>query len=1015
MISIKNLKGGKAGGAADVARYCEHRHDSEKGVGYYSGDGAPSFWHGAGALALGLEGPVKRDDLVAVLEGRLPDGTDLTKRGNVSNRRMGVDITISSPKSPSLQALAGGDERIPAAHDRVVQRVLNMIEREVLTARLGKGGATREYTGSMIAACYRHEDSRPVNGHVDMLIHTHCIIANATQRADGLWSAMDLQFGEQSVLQHLADFHYKNEFARELQAMGYDIRRTEDGFELAHISDEQIERFSQRKGQIDDELIKRNLTRENSTAAQRAAANLATREDKAQGDKSGQQWAWRQEAREAGVNLDRPAAGYAVTAPDLSVEAVKSGTRHLAERETVFSRDALRLEALKAGMGAVTLGAVDAALDAGAAGLLDAGKSATGRQQFTTKDALHREQHILQRARAGQGQVPALMSREQAQRYIAGREQAQGFKYSAGQRAALMLGLTSADRHVGIVGAAGAGKTTAMAGVVDAARGRGYEIIGIAPSAAASHELKSAGCDDTRTLASLLKSSQASAGAQRLYILDEAGMVSARDLDALMARVESEGARLVLVGDPRQLRAVEAGLPFAQMIESKALQHANIDEIQRQRDPKLRDIAQHFARGEAKAAVAAAQPYISAVEVTADDFAAAQVTQEQATIDQKDPAAPTQGMIDYAESLGMENAAGSTFQDVREYLDAHSPKRLGLDEQGPKAPAAVRREAIARQVAADYLSRDKATRDRTLVLSGTNAVRALVNGRIRNGLRENGEIAKTEIRVTALDKSRMTHEQKSRAESYRPDMVVRLQEGKGKARQEHEYTVERVADDRVILRGQDGQEKTWDPAREPAAGVYDKREMGLAAGDQIIFKENRRDVDRIRNGETAKIVRVESGRAVARMTDGREIGIDPDTGQTIDYAWCRTVHAAQGATVDHVLIAGEASRVATAETAYVAASRERDSLTIYTDSAAALSKNWEKWTDKQHARDATHARDPELSKLPELRRAAQQELGRGGDLAKAREREAESALAGELAPRKEKELDVGLELERRRE
>ena len=108
MLSIKNLKS-NSGGAGAVARYCEHRTDAEKGIGYYA-NVAPSSWHGAGAAALGLTGPVDRDALVRVLEGHLPDGTDLSTRGNrAHDRRLGVDLTISAPKSVSLQALAGGD------------------------------------------------------------------------------------------------------------------------------------------------------------------------------------------------------------------------------------------------------------------------------------------------------------------------------------------------------------------------------------------------------------------------------------------------------------------------------------------------------------------------------------------------------------------------------------------------------------------------------------------------------------------------------------------------------------------------------------------------------------------------------------------------------------------------------------------------------------------------------------------------------------------------------------------
>ena len=145
------------------------------------------------------------------------------------------------------------------------------------------------------------------------------------------------------------------------------------------------------------------------------------------------------------------------------------------------------------------------------------------------------------------------------------------------------------------------------------------------------------------------------------------------------------------------------------------------------------------------------------------------------------------------------------------------------------------------------------------------------------------------------------------------------------------------------------------------------------------------------NGQTATIKRVErdqdgSTQVTAQLDDGREVKLDPSKNHSINYGWCRTVHSAQGATVDRVIVAGEASRVATAETAYVACSRERESLQIVTDNAERLQKSWATWAEKQHA--LTAARDasrPDLAELQALRAEASAKLGRAGDLAAARE------------------------------
>ena len=912
MLSLKNLKS-SGGGARAVASYCEHRAEGK--VGYYA-DGAPSTWHGAGAVALGLQGAVKREDLVAVLEGRLNNGVDLSARGNrQDNRRLGVDLTFSAPKSISLAALAGGDERLLKAHDEAVGKALDFVEREVVTARRGHGGAQSERTGSLIAAAYRHEDSRPVNGHVDPQLHSHAIVVNATQRGDGEWSALDLNFGEHSVLMHIADAVYKSELALSAQRLGYAIRVTENGFELAHITDAHIDRFSQRKGQIDAALAARGLTRETANATDRTTANLNTRESKSHDGKHDQQWQWRTDAREAGVSLDRPNPRD-VAPVDLSAESVKSAARHLSERETVFRKDEARLEALKAGMGGATLDTIASALAAGAGGLLDVGDG-----RLTTRDALHREQEILARARAGHDQAVPLLSGPDAMTFMQAREASQGFAFSNGQREALFHSLTSPDSVLGIVGAAGAGKTTSMAGYVRAARAAGYQVVGIAPSAAASHELKSAGADDTRTLASLLASKQTE-GQNRVYILDEAGMVSGRDMEALLHRVESENARLLMVGDPRQLSAVEAGSPFQQMLEMGAIQHTVIDEIQRQRDPQLRAIAQAFARGEARRATELARPYMQEVEI---------------------------------------------------------------QKEGNKATTQEKRAAIAATTAADYLSRDADTRDKTLVVSGTNDLRRQINERIRAGLREQGAVSQESVTVTALDKAGLTREQQARPESYKAGMVVRLAEGHGRDRHPVEYRVQEVKGKTVAMTNREGDTRDWNPSREKPAGVYQPRDMELSPGDTIVFRENQSGVDRIRNGESATIEHLENGKAVAHLDSGKEVTLDLSRGQTVDYGWCRTIHSAQGATVDNVIVAGEASRVATAQMAYVAASRERDTLKIYTDKASHLEKNWAQFAEREHAITASNDRSPHtIESLKEWRAAAARDLGRAGDLSQAR-------------------------------
>ncbi|MCZ4263130.1 relaxase domain-containing protein, partial [Limimaricola sp. G21655-S1] len=103
---------------------------------YYAKDGNASMWQGAGAERLGLQGAVDEEQFKGLLKGRLPSGEELRlSRRNDMKSRVGIDLTFAPPKSVSMQALVGLDERIVAAHDAAVADVLAHIEQVATQAR----------------------------------------------------------------------------------------------------------------------------------------------------------------------------------------------------------------------------------------------------------------------------------------------------------------------------------------------------------------------------------------------------------------------------------------------------------------------------------------------------------------------------------------------------------------------------------------------------------------------------------------------------------------------------------------------------------------------------------------------------------------------------------------------------------------------------------------------------------------------------------------------------------------
>ena len=1024
MLRVTPLKGGSAAAVIDYLKHLRHGEAAQdKAVGYYSKE-APSAWLGQGAEALGLRGEVRDADLKALLEGQVA-GIDLTARGGrQANARMGTDLTFSAPKSFSL--LATADPRLLEAWNESVKIGVGVIEREVIVSRRGKGGAAAERTGKLVAAAFTHEDTRGVGGMPDPDIHAHILALNMTRRPDGEWTRSDLQFGDRMVLAKTSDFALKADLAQRVQALGYKIRQTEHGFEFAAITDEQIAAFSRRSQQIDDWLITKGLDPATATDSQKEAACLATRGAKGQLSQEDQRWEWRERIHKAGIDLDaivREAQERGpIATPDLSLEAVRSAARHVGERESVFRKDATRLESLKAGMGRVTLETVETAMQDKSAGLIDVGGG-----KITTREALYREQEILARVRAGRDTLAPLMTGENVSTLIETTEQTQGYSLSEGQKAAIHLALTSPDRVTGIIGAWGVGKTTGAARpIVAQAQVLGLQVQAIAPTTQAKREIAGAKADETMTIAAWVQTKPeiTTTGAvvrneDRLIVMDEAGMVDAATMDAVLKKLDAEGGRLILTGDPeRQLRSVGAGKPLQQAMEAGAIRYVEINEVQRQTDPRLKEMAQTWANRDTVAAVQIAKEYMHTVTVTDEDWRAAKREPKKPEVVQSDGPQPTKPMVELAERLGMEDAAGRDFETVRRYLDEHSKSRLGFEDRTPEAPAQkiprdVRQQAIIRETAARYLSKTTEERADLVMMAATNKIRRGINELTREGLKREGAVGEQEVKVTALDKVDMSGEQLARPESYtnRTDLVVRMLEGKGKDRHIVDYKVREVVGERVILDGPDGKAKIWSPATAKSPSVYTTREIALAVGDEVNFRDSsgRRDTpDRIENGEDARIVRLDPAGPVARMGDGREITLRADQNHPLDYGYCRTVHKAQGMSKSSAIYAAESvGAEAISQIAGVACTRAKSSLEIVTDDQGKLGKAMEKWATHQSALEASKAgQAPDLDTLKSLRAEAQADLGRAGDLSKAREEAEAQAEAERQAAQRDREAEL---------
>jgi conjugative relaxase-like TrwC/TraI family protein len=599
--------------SAAQARAYHHEEFSNAQENYYTeGDRIRGEWHGKLAEQWGLHGEVREDHFHRLSEGQHPiTGKQLirhqaareymNRRGEQvrpMEHRAGWDATFSAPKSVSLTALVGGDERVRGAHRESVGVALDELERYV-QARIG-GNLPAETTGKWVAAKFEHDSARPVDGYAAPQLHTHVVFFNLTETEDN--EAYALQPRELYRTQQYATAVYRSELAHRLKELGYEVERGESSQpEIKGYSKEYLEASSPRRKQIEEHLAKES--QRGAGAAQIAAHQ--TREGKLELSHEAMQGRHRTMAEAFGNQPER-----VVEAARKRIELLKEepgegiisqaliyAREKNLEREAVADERELLRDALKRSMGDATVAEVKAEFEkrVQAGEFIERNNRAPGRA-FTTSEMIDHERNTIQVMRSGQNQHASIGS------FKTRREIEQAHSHlSESQRAAVEQILSSHDQVTALEGVAGAGKTTSLAAIREAAERDGYKVEGFAPTSRAAQKLGEAGIDSSTLQRHLARSQAPYDGQKRLYVIDESSLASTKQMNEFLHRLK-ENDRVLLVGDTRQHEAVEAGRPYQQLQEA-GIATARLNEIVRQKDPALRDVVEKLSRGQVKEAI----------------------------------------------------------------------------------------------------------------------------------------------------------------------------------------------------------------------------------------------------------------------------------------------------------------------------------------------------------------------------------------------------------------------------
>ena len=570
MIHPRRLKGT----SGNIARYYT------VGDYYTKGGDEPSQWGGCLAPDLGLEGKVDPHVFAELLAGRVA-GQELGRhRGDGEiQHHPGWDFAVNAPKSVSIMALVAGDARIIEAHERAVTTALSYLEEHASLRRREDGEIIHEATGRLLFARFTEHASRDLDPH----LHTHVVILNMTNReVDGPMASLETRamFAEQMVAGQV----YRNELARDLREQGFEIEfdPRRGLFEIAGVPKEFIRETSQRARKIDAHAQEHGLTGQ----AARRASFYETRGPKVKAGLGDLKEQWTERAKPYAKELaelairaaDREGQGAAID-PMANRRAALFGIRQTETREAVSNLGSLYRHALASHVGEVRLADVRPLItEHEARRKLLAVREPTGDRSLTRGRTTRRSARLEQ-----------ALSRELALALDDGRPIASSDRLLArlehaglnpAQEQALVMLASSRDRVMGLHGVAGAGKSTLMRTLAEAAE-PGTRFLALAPTSSAAANLGDGARVDARTVASLLAGGGHGITHTHVLLVDEAGQLGNRQAQRLLQISRETGARLILLGDNRQTGAIEQGKPFW-LLQRLGLPTAELTESMRQ-------------------------------------------------------------------------------------------------------------------------------------------------------------------------------------------------------------------------------------------------------------------------------------------------------------------------------------------------------------------------------------------------------------------------------------------------
>jgi conjugative relaxase-like TrwC/TraI family protein len=540
---------------------------------YLSGHGeSPGRWYGAGASRLGLQGEASSAGFQAMFEGRHPDTGELLGRPHGKGAVPAFDVVLRPTKSVSILYGLGDPatgRAVLSAHHAGLAEAVAYLDGH-LGARRGHAGHEHVSGQGLLAVGFDHRTSR----EGDPLVHTHLVIANRVQGPDGRWTALD---GRDLYRHRLAaDAIYRATYQRELSrtlGVEWTAADTHGNRELQGMADELVRGFSKRTGQIDAELHRLAADGRERTPRLVKWTVQATRKPKQHEAPDTLYDRWRAEAAERGHDPDTLVRQVTDRTHDrdrdwtVSAEVAGrlldrlAGPDGLTEHASAFTRPDV-LVALGAGLAGVGRTELEELTDrylAERAVSVVADRTLEERR-WSTPELLAVEQRLVATATDRTDEQTAVVSHEAVRETLAAHPTA------GPDQQAMVRDLCQGGQGVAlVVGRAGTGKTFALGIARHAWQLDGHRLLAAAPTGIATMSLQGEGFEEVATCDRLLADldrGQEQLDPRTVLVVDEAGMLGSRKLTRLLEHAHQARAKVVLVGDDRQLAAIDAGGGF---------------------------------------------------------------------------------------------------------------------------------------------------------------------------------------------------------------------------------------------------------------------------------------------------------------------------------------------------------------------------------------------------------------------------------------------------------------------